>query len=165
MCRKLCHFIWGIWWFHRSKYFEAMKVRKLAIWPWLVCQYNENTLMDLPSSIVNTLNWDVVIPILWIKLKIWENKHCVLPIMRAMGWSCSSDIQWWRPTVVDARGAPKATTVWEKPIKVKLALIITLICYSYTCLTWLWNRGRLLIWSLKLNENFFKLKMVMLWIE
>ena len=96
----------------------------------------------------------VVIPILWIKLKIWENKHCVLPIMRAMGWSCSSDIQWWRPTVVDARGAPKATTVWEKPIKVKLALIITLICYSYTCLTWLWNRGRLLIWSLILNKNF-----------
>ena len=30
MCRKLCHFIWGIWWFHRSKYFEAMKAGKLA---------------------------------------------------------------------------------------------------------------------------------------
>ena len=24
MCHKLYHFIWGIWWFHRSKDFEAM---------------------------------------------------------------------------------------------------------------------------------------------
>ena len=44
MCRKLCHLIWGIWWFHRSKDFEA-------IWPRLSCQYSENTLMDLPSSV------------------------------------------------------------------------------------------------------------------
>ena len=51
MCRKLCHFIWGIWWFHRSKDFEAMKAGKLPIWPWLSCQYNENTLVDLPSSV------------------------------------------------------------------------------------------------------------------
>jgi hypothetical protein len=28
-----------------------MKAGKLAIWPWLVCQYNENTLVDLPSSV------------------------------------------------------------------------------------------------------------------
>ena len=51
MCRKLCHFIWGIWWFHRSKDFEAMKAGKSAIRPWLSCQYNENTLVDLPSSV------------------------------------------------------------------------------------------------------------------
>ena len=51
MCRKLCHFIRGLWWFHRSKYFEAMKAGKLAILPWLSCQYNENTLLDLPSSV------------------------------------------------------------------------------------------------------------------
>ena len=31
--------------------FEAMKAGKLAIWPWLSCQYNENTLMDLLSSV------------------------------------------------------------------------------------------------------------------
>ena len=28
-----------------------MKARKLAIRPWLSCQYTENTLMDLPSSV------------------------------------------------------------------------------------------------------------------
>ena len=27
------HFIWGIWWFHNSKDFEAMKAGKSAIWP------------------------------------------------------------------------------------------------------------------------------------
>ena len=32
MCHKLYHFIWGIWWFHRSKDFEATKAGKLAIW-------------------------------------------------------------------------------------------------------------------------------------
>ena len=36
-------------WFHRSKDFEAMKAGKLAIWPWLSCQYTENILTDLPS--------------------------------------------------------------------------------------------------------------------
>ena len=40
--------------FHRSTDFEAMKVRKMAIWPWLSCSYNENKLMDLPSSVRNT---------------------------------------------------------------------------------------------------------------
>ena len=34
---KMCHIyqkhFWGIWWFHRSKDFEAMKAGKLAIWP------------------------------------------------------------------------------------------------------------------------------------
>ena len=29
-----------------------MEAGKLAIRPWLVCQYNENTLVDLPSSVV-----------------------------------------------------------------------------------------------------------------
>ena len=32
MCRKLCQLIWGIWWFHWSKYFEAKKAGKSAIW-------------------------------------------------------------------------------------------------------------------------------------
>ena len=30
---------------HRSKDFEAMKAGKSALWPWLICQYNENTLV------------------------------------------------------------------------------------------------------------------------
>ena len=51
MCRKMFYFIWGMWWFHRSKDFEAMKAGKLSIRPWLICQYNENTLMDFPSSV------------------------------------------------------------------------------------------------------------------
>ena len=51
MCRKLCHFIWGTWWFHRSKDFEAMKAEKSAIRPWLTCPYHEHTLVDLPSSV------------------------------------------------------------------------------------------------------------------
>ena len=51
MCLKLFHLIWGIWWFHRSKEFEAMKAGKLVIQPWLSCQYNKNMLMDLPSSV------------------------------------------------------------------------------------------------------------------
>ena len=33
---------------YRSKDFETMKAGKLAILPWLICQYNENMLMDLP---------------------------------------------------------------------------------------------------------------------
>ena len=57
MSRKLCHFIWGIWWFHSlgqiSKDFEVMKVGKSAIRPWLSCQYIENTLVDRPSSVID----------------------------------------------------------------------------------------------------------------
>ena len=34
------------------KDFEAMKAGKLAIWPWLICSYKENMLVDLPSSVV-----------------------------------------------------------------------------------------------------------------
>ena len=30
MCHKLYHFIWGIWWFHRSKDFEAMKAEEVG---------------------------------------------------------------------------------------------------------------------------------------
>ena len=33
MWHKLYHFIWGIWRFHTSKDFEAMKAGKSAIWP------------------------------------------------------------------------------------------------------------------------------------
>ena len=33
-----------------------MKAGKSAIWPWLVCQYNKNTLVDLPSSVVPKQN-------------------------------------------------------------------------------------------------------------
>ena len=36
----------------RSKDFEAIKAGKLAIWPWLICQYNKNTLMDLPKLVI-----------------------------------------------------------------------------------------------------------------
>ena len=39
MCHKLCNLIWGIWRFHRSKDFEAMKAGNLTIRPWLSCQY------------------------------------------------------------------------------------------------------------------------------
>ena len=48
---KLCHFIR---WFHRSKDFEAMKAGRSAIWPWLSCPYDVHTLLDLPSSVVQT---------------------------------------------------------------------------------------------------------------
>ena len=51
-----CHFSSGISWFHRSKDFEAIKAGKSAIRPWLVCQYNKNTFMDLPSSVVTSVN-------------------------------------------------------------------------------------------------------------
>ena len=30
MCRKLCHFIWGIWWFHRP---NILKLWKQESWP------------------------------------------------------------------------------------------------------------------------------------
>ena len=39
-------------WFHRSKDFEDLKAGKSAIRPWLSCPYNENALVDLPSSVV-----------------------------------------------------------------------------------------------------------------
>ena len=55
MCRKLCHLIWGIWWFLRLKVFEAMKAGKLAIWPWLSCQYTENTSSMLKSDFQSQL--------------------------------------------------------------------------------------------------------------
>ena len=42
MCHKLCHLIWGIWWFPRSKDFGAIKAGKSAIRPRLSCQYSEN---------------------------------------------------------------------------------------------------------------------------
>ena len=57
MCWKICHLIWGIWWFHRSKDFEAMKAGKLAIRPWLSCPYNKNMLVDLPSFVLITVIW------------------------------------------------------------------------------------------------------------
>ena len=53
MCRKLCHFIKSIEWFHWSKDYEAMKAGKLAIRPRLDCQYNENILLDHPSSVLS----------------------------------------------------------------------------------------------------------------
>ena len=49
---KYVNFIWDIWWFHRSNDFEAMKAGKSAIRPWLICQYNSNSHVDLPSSMV-----------------------------------------------------------------------------------------------------------------
>ena len=61
MCRKLCHFIWGIWWFHRSKDFEAMNAGK----SWLSCQYNENTLVDLLSSVLLLKNLSSTYLWLW----------------------------------------------------------------------------------------------------
>ena len=38
-----------------------MKAGKLAICPWLICQYTENMLMDLPSSVISgkTYNLDL----------------------------------------------------------------------------------------------------------
>ena len=38
-------------WFDTSQDFEAMKTGKLAIWPWLTCPHNKNTLADLPCSV------------------------------------------------------------------------------------------------------------------
>ena len=54
MCRKLNLLIWGRWWFHRSKDFEAMKAGKSTILFWLSCQYSKNTLMDLPFSMAHS---------------------------------------------------------------------------------------------------------------
>ena len=41
----LGQFIWGIWWFNKSKDFEDIKAGMLAMRPWLSCQYSKNTLM------------------------------------------------------------------------------------------------------------------------
>ena len=41
---------------YMSKEFEALKAGKSAIRPWLSCQYNENTLVDLPSSVSTSIN-------------------------------------------------------------------------------------------------------------
>ena len=51
------HFL-GVWWYHRSKDFEAMKVGKLAIQPWLSCLYYEHAIMDLPYSMVQECEID-----------------------------------------------------------------------------------------------------------
>ena len=44
MCRKLCHFF-VVHIGHMSKIFEGMKAGKFAIWSWLSCLYNKNTLV------------------------------------------------------------------------------------------------------------------------
>ena len=75
-CRKLCHLIWGIWWFHRSKYFEVMKAGKSAIRPWLSWQYTENTLIALPSSV----NQIVKVNLLISDYFYVENKSTVLMV-------------------------------------------------------------------------------------
>ena len=49
-------------WFHRSKDFEAMKAGRLAVRPWLVCQYIKNTLVDLPSSVAQYIKIVVFLP-------------------------------------------------------------------------------------------------------
>ena len=33
--------------------FIRQNAGKLAIWPWLICQYSNNTFVDLPSSVVD----------------------------------------------------------------------------------------------------------------
>ena len=68
MCHKLCHFIWGAWWFHRSKDFEAMKAEK-TIRPWLSCPYNKNTLLDLSSFVV----WPRKYLVLLGFFKVWSH--------------------------------------------------------------------------------------------
>ena len=65
MCRKLFHFIWAIWWFPRSNYFEAMKAGKLAIQPWLSCPYNKHTLVDLPSFVFTLHHFEEIYQFFW----------------------------------------------------------------------------------------------------
>ena len=73
MCHKLRHFIFAIWWFHTSKDFEAMKAGKLAICSWLVCQYKKNTLLDLPSSVLNTACLETQnVQKRWVKIDIHQ---------------------------------------------------------------------------------------------
>ena len=60
MCHRLCNFIWGIWWFLRSKEFEAIKVEKSAIQPWMSCKYNKNMVVDLLSFVVDAPKYSVL---------------------------------------------------------------------------------------------------------
>ena len=74
MCRKLCYFIWGIWWFHRSKHFDAMKAGKSAIRPWLSCPYNKHMLVNLPSSVPKASvfhRWIFGFGQMW-KMQLWS---------------------------------------------------------------------------------------------
>ena len=65
MRRKLCHFIWVIWWFHKSKDFQAVKAGKSAIWPWLSCQYNVKSSMNRNNQFYQSVNFFKV-PILFL---------------------------------------------------------------------------------------------------
>ena len=83
MCHKLSHFIWGIWWFHRSKDFEAMKAGKSAFRPWLSCPYNEHMLVDLLSSVKNPL----LLPLynfpqahVWLTRLVFKMQSTQLPV-------------------------------------------------------------------------------------
>ena len=77
---KMCHIYQkhfrGIWWFHSSKDFEAMKAGELAIWPWLSCQYTGNTLMGEPwySRIQNKLLCSIEAPVIWWVLSKYRPK-------------------------------------------------------------------------------------------
>ena len=94
-----------IWWLHWSKDFEAMNSGNLAIRTWLVCQYNENKLMDLPVFCVARLYARTAkIPeyIKWSKLYIFP--HCVVWLgrrwlqvgMRIKESDCWRHSQFWR---------------------------------------------------------------------
>ena len=85
-----------IWWFHRSKDFEAIKSVKLAIRPWLSCRYNKNTLVDLLSFVrfkgiflYMDFQAAVILSVFWLFLK-WYGR-AVSIVAR---WKVSSHILW-----------------------------------------------------------------------
>ena len=70
MCHKICHFIWGIKWYHRWKDFEANKVGKLAIRPKSSPNLN---FCSIKSPIAGHLYNDFV----W-HLAIWQYSNLVI---------------------------------------------------------------------------------------
>ena len=60
---------------YMSKDFETMKAGNLAIWPWLICQYNKNTLVDLHKSFFGFSN---------SKYEWWDYGQTNRPLLKRM---------------------------------------------------------------------------------
>ena len=65
MCHIYQKHFWGIWWFHRSKYFEAMKAGRLAIQP-------------ISSPNLNSCSIKIYLPLLFNDFDCTANTTAVL---------------------------------------------------------------------------------------
>ena len=102
-CAKIISFhlvLHNIWWFHRSRDFEAMKEGKLTIWSWLSCPYNKRRLVDLTSPCMKLFLNDEKINIGCYMMVRVDKPLCSLDSKNQFFWiplskSCNKKIFCW----------------------------------------------------------------------